>query len=152
MDMIADLGAWNWMILAGVLFSFELLAPGIFLMWFGIAAAVTGLIVFRYDLAWQWQLIWFCALSLTTVLVAAKYLRRHPIDSDHPLLNERAVQHVGQSYDLIDAIVNGRGSVKIGDSIWRVEGPDLPKGARVKVTGASGTVLKVVPAGAAPAA
>jgi len=149
MELIAELGAWNWMILAGVLFSLELLAPGIFLMWFGLAAAVTGLIVFRYDLAWQWQLIWFCALSLTAVLLAARYLRKHPIESDHPLLNERAEQHVGQSYDLIDAIVNGRGSVKIGDSIWRVEGPDLPKGTRVKVTGAAGTVLKVVPAGAA---
>ena len=47
-------------------------------MWFGMAAAVTGLIVFRYDLAWQWQLIWFCGLSLAAVLLAAKYLRQHP--------------------------------------------------------------------------
>ena len=148
MELIAELGAWNWMILAGVLFALELAAPGIFLMWFGMAAAITGLIVFRYELAWQWQLIWFCALSLTTVLLAARYLRKNPIHSDHPLLNERAVQLIGQSHQLLDGIVNGRGSVKIGDSIWRVEGPDLPKGALVKVTAADGTVLKVVPAAA----
>jgi len=85
------------------------------------------------------------------VLFAAKYLRKHPLESERPLLNERGVQLIGQSFDLIDPIVNGRGSVKIGDSIWRVAGPELPKGARIKVVGADGTLLKVVPAGAAAA-
>lgn len=147
METIAALGAWNWMILAAILFVLELLSPGIFLMWFGAAAAVTGLIVFRYDVSWQWQLVWFCGLSLTAVLLAAKYLRKHPLESERPLLNERAVQLIGQSFDLVDPIVNGRGSIKSGDTIWRVEGPELPKGARIKVVGADGTVLKVVPAG-----
>src|SRR3990170_5734186 len=149
METLIALGAWNWMILAAILFVLELLAPGIFLMWFGLAAAVTGLIVFRYDVAWQWQLIWFCGLSLASVLVAAKYLRKHPLESERPLLNERAAQLIGQTFDLLDPIVNGRGSVKIGDSIWRVEGPDLPKGARITVVGADGTLLKVVAAGSA---
>ena len=152
METIVALGAWNWMILAAVLFVLELTAPGIFLMWFGVAAAATALLVFRYDIAWQWQLIWFCGLSLASVLLAAKYLRKHPLESERPLLNERGVQLIGQSFDLIDPIVNGRGSVKIGDSIWRVAGPELPKGARINVVGADGTLLKVVPAGAAAAA
>jgi membrane protein implicated in regulation of membrane protease activity len=147
MQTIAELGAWSWMILAAVLFVLELAAPGIFFMWFGLAAAVTGLIVFRYDIGWQWQLIWFCGLSLASVLIAVKYLRKHPLESERPLLNERAVRHIGESHDLIDPIVNGRGSVRIGDSIWRVTGPELPSGARVTVVGADGTLLKVVAAG-----
>jgi hypothetical protein len=151
METIVALGAWNWMILAAVLFVLELTAPGIFLMWFGVAAAATALLVFRYDIAWQWQLIWFCGLSLASVLLAAKYLRKHPLESERPLLNERGVQLIGQSFDLIDPIVNGRGSIKTGDTIWRVAGPELPKGARIKVVGADGTLLKVV-AGAAAAA
>jgi membrane protein implicated in regulation of membrane protease activity len=149
MQTIAELGAWSWMILAAVLFVLELAAPGIFFMWFGLAAAVTGLIVFRYDIGWQWQLIWFCGLSLASVLIAVKYLRKHPLESERPLLNERAVRHIGESHDLIDPIVNGRGSVRIGDSIWRVTGPELPSGARVTVVGADGTLLKVVAAGTA---
>lgn len=148
MDTLIALGAWNWLILAAVLLVLEVVAPGIFLMWFGLAAAITGVLAFGFDIGWQWQLVWFCLLSLTAVLIALKYLRKHPLESDRPLLNQRAVQHVGQHFNLIDPIVNGRGSVKIGDSIWRVEGPELPKGARVKVTGADGTVLKVIPAGA----
>lgn len=152
METILALGAWNWMILAAVLFALELTAPGMFFMWFGMAAAATALIVFRYDVSWQWQLIWFCGLSLASVLMAAKYLRKHPLESERPLLNERAAQLIGQTFDLLDPIVNGRGSVKIGDSIWRVEGPELPKGARITVVGADGTLLKVVAAGAAAAA
>ncbi|HEX9753779.1 MAG TPA: NfeD family protein [Methyloceanibacter sp.] len=148
METIIALGAWNWMILAAVLFVLELLSPGIFLMWFGAAAAVTGLIVFRYDVSWQWQLVWFCGLSLASVLLAAKYLRKHPLESERPLLNERATQLIGQSFELVDPIVNGRGSIHIGDSIWRVEGPELPKGARITVVGADGTLLKVTATGA----
>jgi len=144
--MSGTLGPWAWMILAALLFALEVMSPGIFLMWFGMAAGVTGLLAFGLDISWQWQLVWFCLLSLAAVLVALKYLRINPLHSERPLLNERAVQHIGQCYNLVDPIVNGRGSVKIGDSIWRVEGPELPKGARVRVLGADGTLLKVAPA------
>lgn len=142
-EAILALGAWNWMILAAVLLVLEMLAPGIFLMWFGFAAAATGLIVFRYDIAWQWQLIWFCGLSLASALLANRYLRQHPLESDQPLLNKRAAQLVGHSFDLVDPIENGRGSIRTGDTIWRVEGPELPQGTRIKVVGTDGTVLKV---------
>jgi membrane protein implicated in regulation of membrane protease activity len=146
METIAALGPWFWMILAAVLFVLELVSPGIFLMWFGMAAAITGLIVFRYDISWQWQILSFGGLSLVAALFAAKYLRRNPSESERPLLNERALQLIGQSFDLVDPIVNGRGSIKAGDTVWRVEGPELPKGTRIMVVDVDGTLLKVVPA------
>lgn len=149
MDSLLALGAWNWLILAAILLALEVAAPGIFLMWFGLAAAVTALLAFAFDISWQWQLVWFCLLSLAAVVVALKYLHKHPLQSDRPLLNERAAQHIGQSFKLVDPIVNGRGSVKIGDSIWRVEGPELPKGTRVRVLAADGSLLIVAPAEAA---
>lgn len=142
-EAIVAFGAWSWMILAAVLLALEMLAPGIFLMWFGFAAAATGLIAFRYEIAWQWQLIWFCGLSLAAVLLANRYLRQHPLESDQPLLNKRAAQLVGQTFDLTEPIENGRGSIRVGDTIWRVEGPELPKGARIRVVGTDGSVLKV---------
>ena len=131
------------MIAATILFVLELVAPGIFFIWFGVAAAVTGLIVFRYDITWQWQLIWFCGLSFASAFLAYKFLRQHPLETDQPLLNDRAAQLIGQNFDLVDPIVNGRGSIHSGDTIWRVEGPELPKGARIKVVGADGTLLQV---------
>src|SRR5688500_14597837 len=112
MELIVSLGAWNWLILAALLFALEVTAPGIFLMWFGLAAAVVGALAFAFDLSWQWQLIWFCLLSLAAVLTVWRILRKHPLESDRPLLNERAIQHVGKSFELADAIVAGRGSVR----------------------------------------
>ena len=143
MEPIAALGAWSWMIAAAILFVLELVAPGIFFIWFGVAAVVTGLIVFRYDMTWQWQLIWFCGLSFASAFLAYKFLRKHPLETDQPLLNDRAAQLIGQNFDLVDPIVNGRGRIHSGDTIWRVEGPELPKGARIKVVGADGTLLQV---------
>ncbi|MGI9385712.1 MAG: NfeD family protein [Methyloligellaceae bacterium] len=143
---LADLGAWNWLILAGVFLTLELLAPGIFFIWFGISAAVVGVMALSLDIAWQWQLVMFAILSLISVILAKIYLRGHATESDRPLLNKRAQQHIGRSYVLEEAIENGRGKIRVGDSLWRVEGPDRPKGERVTVTGADGTVLHVEPA------
>ena len=44
---------------------------------------------------------------------------------------------------LDQAIENGVGYVRLDDSRWKVSGPDLPKGTKVRVTGADGTVLEV---------
>ena len=125
-----------------------MLAPGIVLMWFGLAALVTGVVALRYDITWQWQLICFCGLSLVTATLVQRYLRKNPVESDAPLLNQRAAQLIGQTSSLVDPIENGRGSVRAGDTIWRVEGPALPKGTPVRVVGADCSVLKVEAANA----
>jgi membrane protein implicated in regulation of membrane protease activity len=53
---------------------------------------------------------------------------------------------IGAVYPLESAIVNGAGSVRIGDSVWRVTGADLSAGTKVKVTGVDGSTLTVEPA------
>lgn len=141
---LVELGAWNWLIVAVVLLGLELLAPGIFLVWLGIAAAVTGVIALTIDIGWQWQLVLFAILAMVSVFAAHRYLRGNlDTPSDRPLLNRRALQHVGKSYTLAEPIENGRGKIRIGDSLWQVEGPDTPVGESVTVTGADGTVLQV---------
>ena len=50
-----------------------------------------------------------------------------------------------------EPIVNGHGQVRVDDTNWRVTGPDLPSGTRVKVVAADGAVLKVEKAGIKPA-
>ena len=132
------------MILAAILFVLEVMAPGIFLMWFGMAAAVTGAIAFGFDIGWQWQLVWFCLLSLAAVLLALEISAQESACKASGRCSTSVRCSISASATiLIDPIVNGRGSVKIGDSVWRVEGPELPKGARVRVIGADGTLLKV---------
>ncbi len=139
------LGEWNWLILAAVLFVLELLAPGIFLIWFGIAAAIVGAVSLVIDLPWQAQAIMFAALSVAAVLVGRNIFRKHGAVTDRPLLNRRAKQHIGRTYVVAVAIQEGRGKVKVGDSVWQAEGPDQPEGARVTVTDVDGVVLRVEP-------
>ena len=55
--------------------------------------------------------------------------------SDEPLLNRRGEQLIGQVVTLEEATVNGRGRARVGDSLWRVTGPDLAAGTRVRITG-----------------
>ena len=142
-SLFLSLGAWNWLILAGLFLVLELLAPGIFLIWFGIAAGIVGALGLVFHVAWQWQLVLFAILSLLAVVIARKFFRADDEQSERPLLNRRAQQHVGKSYLVADAIENGRGKVKIGDTLWRAEGPDAAQGARVKVTSADGATLMV---------
>lgn len=135
---------WHWWILAGILMVLEIVAPGVFLLWLGIAAAVTGLVAYVVPgLAWQWEALIFAVLSILTVWGWRSYQRRNPTETDLPTLNRRGEQYVGRRLSLDQAIVNGRGQVKVDDSTWRVEGADLPAGTAVVVTGVKGTILVV---------
>ena len=51
-------------------------------------------------------------------------------ESDQPLLNRRGEQLIGRIATLTEPIKDGRGRVRIGDTMWRVSGPDLPAGAQ----------------------
>ncbi|MHA1165848.1 MAG: NfeD family protein [Alphaproteobacteria bacterium] len=144
-SLFFELGAWNWLILAGLFFVLELLAPGIFLIWFGIAAGMVGALALLTDITWQWQFVLFALLSLVAVLIARKFFRSDAQQSDRPLLNLRAQQHVGKSFVVAETIKNGRGKVKIGDTLWLAEGPDAAQGVSVTVTAADGSTLTVEP-------
>ena len=50
---VDNLGPWSWIILGLVLMGLELVAPGAFLVWLGLAAVLTGLIDWAFGLSWQ---------------------------------------------------------------------------------------------------
>jgi len=70
---------------------------------------------------------------------------KHPPTSDQPFLNQRGSEYVGRTLTLTEAIKNGIGRIRIGDSSWRVEGPDCPVGTLIEVVGIEGTRLQVRP-------
>lgn len=141
---LAGLEFWHWMILGLGLAVIEVLVPGTFFLWLGIAAGLTGLALLALPgLGWEYQLIVFGVLSVASVAGWRFYLTRRPIQTDDATLNRRGEQYVGRVFTLVEPIADGRGTVRVGDSNWRADGPDLPAGARVRVTGVAGTVLKV---------
>jgi membrane protein implicated in regulation of membrane protease activity len=148
MQWLTELGPWNWMVLGAVLLTLEIVAPGAYLLWLGIAAILTGTLSLQlWESAfwvWQVQVLVFLALSIASVLVGRRFFSsRGQDDTDQPLLNQRERQLVGRTATLEEAIANGYGRVRLGDTLWRVAGPDLPAGTRVRVVSAESGELKV---------
>ena len=140
---------YGWWLLALVLIGAELLMPDFFLLWIGIAAAALGIIlVFLPDLSFLTQVLLFVVLSLISCFVYWQFVRR-ALDqrSESPLLNRRAEQFIGRRYVLDTAIVNGHGKARVGDSVWLVQGPELPAGAAIEVVAVEGSTLQVRAAG-----
>ncbi|MDB5474147.1 MAG: NfeD family protein [Devosia sp.] len=145
-DFIAANGPWSWIIAGLILLALELVLPGGILVWMGIAGIVTGLMLLFQPIAWPLQWLVFGVLSLGSILVWLRYSRNRPPITDRPLLNRRAEQFIGQEALLEQPIRQGFGRVTLGDTVWRVSGPDLPAGQRVRIVGSSGAVLAVEPA------
>ena len=143
-ELISQYGGWSWIVVGLILLALELIMPGGVLVWLGAAAVVTGIVALMQIAPFAMQWVLFGVLSLAGVVGWLTYMRgRKETESDRPLLNRRAAQLVGRHAELTEAIVDGFGRARLGDSTWRVSGPDLPRGARVRVTGYDGTVLTV---------
>ncbi|QRM56662.1 NfeD family protein [Sinorhizobium sp. BG8] len=144
-----ELGPWAWWVLGIVLLTAEVLLPGVFLVWIGIAAVLTGalsLILWESAL-WSWQLQWlvFAALSLASVLLGRRLVAKGGKETDEPFLNRRADSLVGRTATLEQPIREGRGRIRLDDTSWSVQGPDLPVGTRVRIVRSSGRELTVEP-------
>jgi len=138
------LGPWAWIILGLALMGLELLAPGVFFLWLGLAALLTGLIDWGFGLSWQASALSFAVLSVVAVL-AGRAINRRPDEEDEAAsnLNRRAHALVGQTFTLEAPIVDGSGRIRVGDSSWRVTGPSAPAGASVRVVRVEGATLVV---------
>lgn len=135
---------WHWWALGVALLIIELLVPGMFFIWMAESAFVVGAVLWVFPaLIVEYQLMLFSVLAVASIVVFRRYLKRHPIETDRPLLNRRAAQYVGRVFTLEEPIINGRGKIRVDDSIWRVEGEDCDTRTRVRVTAAEGVILKV---------
>ena len=136
---------WHWWILAAIFAGIEIVAPGVFFIWLAAAAALTGLsALFIPGMGWQIEALIFALLSVASILFWRNYIRKNGSKDDPAAtLNRRGEQMIGRTAVLSEPIQNGRGKARIDDTVWRVEGADLPAGAAIKVIGVDGAILKV---------
>ncbi|MEO6186407.1 MAG: NfeD family protein [Steroidobacteraceae bacterium] len=134
---------WHWWIAAAVLAAIETFLPGAMAIWFAAAAVVVGGLLLVVPIPWQLQLVLFGALGVVAILVWRRY--RHPDapESSQSALNQRGSHYIGKSFTLVEPIEGGSGKIQVGDSVWLARGADAPVGARVRVVGVDGVVLKV---------
>jgi len=146
-EMFVALGTWNWLIFGFILMALELLAPGVFLFWLGLAALLVGLLSFAINPSWQTQLLMFAVFAVAAVPAWRYFARSASSNSlSNPFLNKRTEAMIGREFTLEKPIVDGAGTVRIDDTIWRVAGPDTPAGSRVRIVQADGASLTVAAA------
>jgi len=136
------------MVLGIILLGLEIVLPGVFMLWIGIAALIVGAVsLLPWQAAfwgWQIQVLVFLVLSLLSAYAGKKLMGARTQASDQPLLNRRSEQMIGRTATLVEPIRNGHGRIQLGDTFWRVSGPDLPAGARVRVVAATESDLELV--------
>jgi len=127
---------WVWMIGGLALCALETIAPGAFLIWIGAAGLVLGVVDYLYPMPFEAQTLVFAVLAAALALVGKRVYGS--VAAKGPKSEGRAAALVGREYFLDSAIEKGFGRIRVGDSVWRVAGPDLPTGEKVRVVAANG--------------
>ncbi|MFJ4141998.1 NfeD family protein [Pseudomonas sp. NPDC089734] len=144
MNFLHNLSAWDWLGLGTVLLIFEVFGAGGYLLWIGMAAAAVGVLTFFIpEMPWTLQFLLFALLAVLTAVYWWHRQRSMTRPSDQPGLNMRGQELIGRTFTVQTAIVDGRGKIKAGDSVWIAAGPDSPVGSLVRVVGQEGVILKV---------
>lgn len=141
--LIAELGPWSWWILGLLLLGLEILAPGTIFLWFGISALAVGALALMVDLSWQANLILFLTLSFVSLFIGRRLMLRMSSKGEETNLNKRGNRYIGRVFMLDEPIQQGAGRLSIDDTIWRINGPDLPSGTKVEVMSVEGVRLTV---------
>lgn len=142
-DWITNNTSYAWMSLAFILIAMEMMVPGAYLVWIGLAALVTGLLDLVLPINWIAQLLIFGVLSVVFSVIGSKLYDPKKIKSDKPDLNNTIAQLVGREAKVVVAIEAKRGKIKLGDTLWNVEGPAAEIGQLVRITGGESNLLTV---------
>ena len=134
---------WHWCVAGLILVMLELLVPGVFLLWIGVGAITTSVIAGGFGITnWQIQCLVFIPLCFASLYLGRKYIRQAR-PSENSTLNRRLASYVGRTAEVAQPIVNGKGRIRLGDTLWIARGKDCPAGTKVIVTGIDGSDLVV---------
>ena len=137
--------AYIWILAGLILLGAETLVPGVFMLWVGLAAIGTGLMLLAVTPPF-WLTVTVFILLLAAGIGLALRLRRS--DRPRPQVNTPTSGLVGRAGVLVEPNSNGP-RVRVGDSDWAARLPHdnaaSPTGTRVRVEGVDGTTLVVRP-------
>lgn len=141
MDDIAQ--GWWWLIAGVLMLIAEVIAPGFFLLFIGVAAIITGLFVLLFDFGLAPALALFAIYTAVAVYFGRKVYANRPVAASSRYLNDRSGALVGKSAVVVAAIDEHGGRVRLGDSEWSARGGPAAPGERVEIVGVDGNCLMV---------
>lgn len=135
----------TWFIVGVVLAILELIVPGTYLIWFGMASLITAGITYVFpDLGMMWQLIWLALFSLLFAFIGWKVYGRLVFTTNFPEqyknLNDPIAQLTGKEVEVV-SVKGDKIQVEIGDTVWTASCSEkLKAGDRVIILGSSNHV------------
>lgn len=131
-----------WLAAGLVLMLLEMAVPGVFLMWLGLAALGTGLLVQLLDPGFAVQVVVFGVLAAVAIAVGLRFR----VPRKAATLNTPTAGLVGREAVVL-AFHGPIGRVRVGDSDWSARlahGTQAPAAEdRLRVVGVDGTTLIV---------
>jgi membrane protein implicated in regulation of membrane protease activity len=120
----------------------EMLLPGVFMMWLGLAACGTGLLTLAFHFGFEAEVVSFGVLAGIALVAGLRFRRPHQV------VHTESEGLVGRPATAL--VFHGRdGRVRMGDSDWAARvPPDIAPpdpGARLRVARVDGTTLIVRP-------
>lgn len=135
---------WHWWLFAIALIILEVFSAGAFFIWMGVAATFTGFILLLIpEISWETQFILFAISSILAILIGRAFFNRKENTTEDPTLSGQENSLIGKTFAVEQAITNGSGRVKVGESTWKANGPDCKVGSSVKVIAVDGAELIV---------
>jgi inner membrane protein len=134
---------WLWLIGGVVLGIAEMMLPGVYLMWIGGAAVLTGVLALLMPIGFAAQFAVFAVATIAAIYLGRNVLARNPIVSDNPMLNDRAARLIGSIVTATEPVDAMQGRVKVGDGAWSARGAIAQPGDRLRVIAVEQSVLIV---------
>ncbi len=142
-----ELAWWHWIVLGLVLVAVEMLTPTFFLLWFGLGALLTGLVVAFLPIGLAPQLLLWAVASVAMTGIWLRFFR-NPDRTGSGQAKEgvkgltglvtRAVTETGEGEILFQRPV-------LGADRWPIVADEpIPSGSRARVVDVLGQTLKVV--------
>ncbi len=133
---------WYWLAAGLLLLGIEMIAPGFYLMFFGVAALATGVLALALPLPWLAQVSLFAVLSVVAVLVGRRFYTSREGEGS-ATLNRRSEALIGRRVRLAEPLTETGGEVYVDDTRWPATGPVLPAGTEVEIVAVQGSRVVV---------
>ncbi|MDD4557251.1 MAG: NfeD family protein [Alphaproteobacteria bacterium] len=136
---------WYWISFGLFMIFSELVTPGFYFLWIGLAAVFSGLLLYFFPTL-DFVIIgtFFAVSALVFCYLGKVSLYKRISDDSSSTLNKRGAQYIGQTVVVFEAIKNGSGKVKVGDSVWLAKSEtDVAEGKSVKIIDVDGIMFIV---------
>ncbi|MFV0626246.1 MAG: NfeD family protein [Alphaproteobacteria bacterium] len=135
-----DITYWHWISFGLFMIFSELVTPGFYFLWIGLAAVLSGVVSYIFpELDFVVIGSIFAISSVVFCYLGKISLYKKVSNEASSSLNNRAAQNIGLTVVVFEEIVNGAGKVKVGDSVWPAKSKEDKKvGDAVKIVDVDG--------------